>query len=330
MAEVAMRMRQVAFAQDIELPSAVGAVETCVRNWERGTYAPSAVYQGILVAVYGMTRPSLGLPEEREARAVDAERWGRIFKQYYAWTVRRVRFCVKDHALAEDLASEVFVRVGKSLHEIRSDDDHLHGYLAMLVRYAVSDHIRSKRVQRELLALPADDVQHNDPAGTDALSMPEAFVSERVDLVRLLRLLPEQQRQVLALKVFEGLNGNQIAVQLDMSPATVSRRYTEAVTTLRQHLTGEQVPPPEQTPADQWALTAWSALRAAAASGQRFTARDLVDRYGVPEPGSYFQWRPLFEEMKADGLIQRAGYAQGKRQAWIGTADQASLTAVAA
>ncbi|WP_158795136.1 sigma-70 family RNA polymerase sigma factor [Streptomyces sp. NRRL S-337] len=329
-AQLVMRMRQVAFAQGIELASKANAVETCVRNWERGKYVPNAVYQGILIEVYQMTREELGLPEERVAQAIDAERWGRIFEKYHVWTLRRIRFSVQDHALAEDLASEVFERIGKNLHNLQTEDDALHGYLAVQVRWVIADHLRSKRVQRELLALPADeDMPRHDPVATDALSQPETFVLDRADLEGMLGLLPDQQRSVVALRVFHGLNMNQIAVQLGMSQSTVWRRYTEGIATLRRHLEGGQAPEPV-TAEREWTVQARAALLAAASSGRRFTIRDLIYQYGAPEPDTYFQWRPLFEELKDDGVIQRAGYAHGKRQAWIGIAEEPAAMAVAA
>ncbi|MEC4015229.1 sigma-70 family RNA polymerase sigma factor [Streptomyces sp. H27-D2] len=328
--QLVMRMRQVAMAQGIELASKVGAVETCVRNWERGKYAPSAVYQGVLLEVYGTSRESLGLPEEQAARDIDAERWGRIFEQYYTWVLRRIQYSIRDHALAEDLASEVFLKVGKSLHAIVSDDESLHGYMAVQVRWVIADHLRTARVRHEMLAQPADDdAPHHDPVATDDLSMPETYVTQRVDIARLLTLLPEQQRQVFALRILDGLNGNQVAVQMGVSAPTVSRRYAEAVSVVRRHMSGEQAPV-EQSPEAQWMLDAWSAALAEAATGQRFTARHLVERHGLAEPSTPFQWAPLFRQLKDEGVIRPAGYVHGSRRAWVGVSEQSAVLAVAA
>lgn len=57
-----------------------------------------------------------------------------------------------DHALADDLTQETFVRVLRDLHTVRAEDEHLFGWLATIARRVMCDHYRLHRNHRETVA----------------------------------------------------------------------------------------------------------------------------------------------------------------------------------
>jgi hypothetical protein len=69
-----------------------------------------------------------------------------------------------------------------------------------------------------------------------------------------------------------------------------------------------------------WAGQAMLAVEAIARTGRQFTAYDLVECYGLPEPTSVAAWGALFRRAKNAGLIRRVGYEQSRRPETKGSA----------
>lgn len=135
-----------------------------------------------------------------------------------------------DPAAAEDVVQEAFVRV---FSRPPGQDDReasgraLDGYLHRAVRNAALDHLRRRKVAvdkaREaaaaLLQRRAGDARD---AGPDA-----ALVS------RALFDLPVDQREVVVLRVWEGLSFPQIAERVEVPLGTVHSRFRYAMERLR-------------------------------------------------------------------------------------------------
>ena len=58
----------------------------------------------------------------------------------------------------------------------------------------------------------------------------------RTAIESALRRLPEEQREVLALKIWGGLTFDEVASQLGLSPNTAASRYRYALEALRSEL----------------------------------------------------------------------------------------------
>jgi RNA polymerase sigma-70 factor, ECF subfamily len=238
------RLRVEAAAQDVAMPVHDKPIARRVREWERGQTPPDAKYCGLLTAVYGMSRTELGLPVPRDAKPdLDAERWGRIFAQYNGWLVRRLYAKEGDYALAEDLASETFIRVARSLHKVEPESDgSLHRFIAMHARWVTTDHYSSSRMRHE--TLKTDEAGeyangHQDRAAQDDLSMPETLACQLEDFRALVTTLPPVQQRIMALKVLSDLTQQQIAKHLGISPSACSAHVADASAVLRSHLSGQ-------------------------------------------------------------------------------------------
>ncbi|MGE0435221.1 MAG: RNA polymerase sigma factor [Planctomycetota bacterium] len=133
---------------------------------------------------------------------------------------------------AEDALQDVFtglVRVRRSLARV----DNLAGYLVASVRRAA---IRRRR-QPRLAALPDADLTPDapSPAHDGAWSAAGSALLERA-----LAALPDDQREVLALKFEAGLTFADIASALGISPNTAASRYRYALEKLRERMTGSR------------------------------------------------------------------------------------------
>jgi RNA polymerase sigma-70 factor (ECF subfamily) len=133
---------------------------------------------------------------------------------------------------AEDVVQEAFVRFWRSRQ--RATDPA--AYLYACVKHCALDWQRGliRRVRREEAA---------------ARSESEAFFAgplerdeRRAAIENALTGLPQEQREVLVMKIWGGLSFPQIAEALEISANTAASRYRYALTKLRQQLAEEPIP----------------------------------------------------------------------------------------
>jgi RNA polymerase sigma-70 factor, ECF subfamily len=152
--------------------------------------------------------------------------------------VRTFRRLGADAATAEDLAQEVFVRLlrTRAAYEARG---RLAVYLDRVARNVWVDHVRARHARPDAASLDAPArngggaiamiLAHPAAGPVDALSGRDAARA----LVALLAKLPEGERAVLELAVFEGLRYAEIGEALSIPEGTVKSRVFSAVRRLR-------------------------------------------------------------------------------------------------
>ena len=118
-----------------------------------------------------------------------------------------IRSRVADHAAAEDILHDVFLKAHARAAQLQSIDN-LAGWLFMITRNAVIDHYRTVRPHEEFPEhLPAAE---DDPADETSEAMRNAFR-------RMVFELPEPYREALVLTEFEGLTQKALAGRLGIS-----------------------------------------------------------------------------------------------------------------
>jgi RNA polymerase sigma-70 factor (ECF subfamily) len=148
---------------------------------------------------------------------------------------------------------ELYERLGLGLHryalmilaDVAEAEDAVHQVFEALVRRGTSgldapDHYLRRAVRNECLSRLRQR-QTMAAAQTEHLLEPAASVDnpeERLALARALGAVPPDQREVVHLKVFEGLTFNEIAELTSESINTVASRYRYAMVKLRAALNG--------------------------------------------------------------------------------------------
>ncbi|HKD99661.1 MAG TPA: sigma-70 family RNA polymerase sigma factor [Planctomycetota bacterium] len=152
--------------------------------------------------------------------------------------VRTFRRLGADPSTAEDLAQEVFVRLlrTRAAYEARG---RLAVYLDRVARNVWVDHVRARVARPEASSIDAPAAS-GDGAIAMILAHPGAGPAEALSgrdaaraLAALLAKLPEGERAVLELAVFEGLRYAEIADELSIPEGTVKSRVFSAVRRLR-------------------------------------------------------------------------------------------------
>ena len=160
-----------------------------------------------------------------QAKALDSKAIAALFEYYYPKIYRYFYYRLRANEDAEDLASEVFVKVVRS---IRHQAGNFEAWLYMIAKNTLTDYYRRKGVRREntmdetiLEAMPDDKRPVNDP-----------FAQE--ELKKNISRLSEEQQQVILLKFIEGFDNAKIAEIMGKTIGAVKALQFRALANLRE------------------------------------------------------------------------------------------------
>jgi RNA polymerase sigma-70 factor, ECF subfamily len=118
-----------------------------------------------------------------------------------------IRTRVRDHAAAEDILQDVFLKAYKSSDQLQSTDK-IEGWLFLITRNAVIDYFRKQKSSDEL---PEDlAAETNEPGVENAEAL-------RVAFRKMVFSLPEPYREAIVLTEFEGLTQKELSERLGIS-----------------------------------------------------------------------------------------------------------------
>ena len=147
---------------------------------------------------------------------------------------RVIQRYVRDASTVDDLYQEVSLKVLRRIDSVR-EQAALRGWLFQLARNACLDYLR----REDRRQAGASDLLGDRPAQGDLGRNPgEQFLSrERISAVqRALERLPESQREVIRLRIEEGLDHEAIAARLHISRQAVEVRLCRGRATLKDQL----------------------------------------------------------------------------------------------
>lgn len=165
----------------------------------------------------------------REAVSQLLERHTRRVRDY-------VRMLVKDNDVADDLTQEVLIKVVKVLDEGRyTDKGRFLPWVLRIAHNRVLDYFRASKQVKTV---------NESSAGFDILgsknlaepSIEDQLISEQQakEVRALVELLPEEQREVVKMRYYEGLSFKEIAEHTGVSINTALGRMRYALINMRQ------------------------------------------------------------------------------------------------
>ena len=151
-----------------------------------------------------------------------------FFHQHYAPLSYFAYRLVEDKLLAEEMASEAFIKLWEHREKFTTPA-YLKNWLYNTVRNAAIDHLR--KVKR--LRVSTDGLQSHEQVEQSVLH--RLIATETLQqVVRTLAQLPPKCRQVFRLYYFQGLTHGEIAQALNISPHTVKNQRNKAVRILKE------------------------------------------------------------------------------------------------
>jgi RNA polymerase sigma-70 factor, ECF subfamily len=147
---------------------------------------------------------------------------------------RTIQRYVRDSASTDDVFQEVSLKVLRRIDSVR-DPGALRGWLFQLARNACLDYLRREDRRQ---SLSHEHLGEHTASGELGRNPGEQFLSrERLDAVRrALYQLPISQREVLLLRIDEGLDHEAIAARLGISRQAVEVRLCRGRASLKEQL----------------------------------------------------------------------------------------------
>ncbi len=139
----------------------------------------------------------------------------------------------RNHAEAEDLVQETYVRAMPAMNRLRSESN-VKGWLFKILRNAWLNHLRKRRSGPEVAWSDMEDNSVKEIAEPSKDSYHTLVSKMEGEQVRTaIQALPPKFREIILLREFEELSYDQIASLLDCPVGTVMSRLARARSKLR-------------------------------------------------------------------------------------------------
>jgi RNA polymerase sigma-70 factor, ECF subfamily len=164
------------------------------------------------------------------AQKGDAQVIGMLYEQYRTGIFRYLYYRVGDQQTAEDLTSEVFVRMLRFLPAYRPQNVAFQAWLFQIARNLAIDHHRQMLV-RNPVRLEEDLIAGNDDP---AVATEHGLTSQ--SLRKALSRLTDEQRDVIVMRFVSAMPIAEVAQALHKSEAAIKGLQRRALVALRQTL----------------------------------------------------------------------------------------------
>ncbi|MHC4544638.1 MAG: RNA polymerase sigma factor [Planctomycetota bacterium] len=160
----------------------------------------------------------------------------RLYRRHYDAVFRYCVHRLFERATAEDVTSDVFLKVVENIHRYKGTEKQFRNWLYKIATNAVNDHLRKTARRNGLLKGTCRQVG-SQVADCQA---PEVQLAENLALLReaVFSLKPRYQT-IITLRFFENLKLTEIAEVLGSSPGTVRSQLARALAKLRKVLSIE-------------------------------------------------------------------------------------------
>lgn len=166
----------------------------------------------------------------RNLSRADAER---VYAEYAAPVFNFLFYKLGDKYAAEDLTSDVFVKVIQKYDRYNAQKGELKTWVFTVARNTLKDYFKTKR-NRETLSLDTDEFYDLPSDGGT-----EDAVLRRMEAARLigaLKCLNDRERDIISLKYGAGLRNKDIAAQCGLTEKNVGVILVRAIKKLRNQM----------------------------------------------------------------------------------------------
>lgn len=165
-------------------------------------------------------------------RNLDSQSIGAVYDQYFPEVFRYVRYRINDDAIAEDIASDVFVRLLEASQKRRGPDTNIKGWLIATASNVVNDHLR-RQYRR-----PTEALSDAMPDGSSSVHAEIDSREQNREVRFAYTQLTSEQQDVLALRFGQGYSLEETATFMKKKVNAVKALQFRALATL-QRLIGE-------------------------------------------------------------------------------------------
>ncbi len=158
-------------------------------------------------------------------RASDHRAFEEVFQTFYDPLLGYALYLLKDRSIALDVVQEAFMKLWERRDTLNPNKS-MKSLLYMIVRNLSLNHHRDTTSREAKLKDAGDDIAMHKPSAPD-----DAFAGSALkdQLDKWIESLPERQREALVLSRFQGLNHQEVAAVMDVSPRTVNNHLVRAL-----------------------------------------------------------------------------------------------------
>jgi RNA polymerase sigma-70 factor (sigma-E family) len=181
-----------------------------------------------LACLYGVL-PTAETVEVTSAKARAVDSLAELYIRHAPAGFRLALLLTGDHALAEDLVQDAFVRVVGRLGHVRNAAS-FDAYLRRTIVNLTKNTWRRRALERAHGAAHAP--------GADAIEAADGAIIERIEVLDGLRSLSERQRTAIVLRFYEDLPEDEIAAIMGCPTGTVRSLVSRGVAAMRDQIGG--------------------------------------------------------------------------------------------
>ena len=150
-----------------------------------------------------------------------------LYTQYYSKVMGYIHARIRNRMDAEDLCADVFEKVQRKLPDFDPSKASVSTWIFTITRNTVIDHYRRSRPSEEL-----------DENLSDNIELDEGLLNSETlhELASALRSLPEEMRDIIVLRYYDGKPLTEIAAMMGLSYGAVKLRHQSALVKLRKVL----------------------------------------------------------------------------------------------
>lgn len=171
-----------------------------------------------------------GRQELKKVPQLDAQTIGAVYDQYFSEVYRYVLYRIGDPVLAEDIASDVFIRLLEAVKNGRAPQTNLKGWLIGTASHVVMDHMRKKyRRPEEEISDSLPDLKPGPASEVDQREQNRMVQSAYAQLTA-------DQQHVLALRFGQGYSLEETATFMNKNVNAVKALQFRALTALQREI----------------------------------------------------------------------------------------------
>jgi len=163
-------------------------------------------------------------------RNLDSQVIGAVYDKYFPEVYRYVRYRLNDEQVAEDIASDVFVRMLEAIQNNHGPQTNLKAWLLSTASHIIADHLR-RAYRRPTEALP-ENLLDLTSAPHDEFDRRQ----QRRDFQQAYTQLTPEQQHVLALRFGQGYSLEETASALNKNVNAVKALQFRALAALQRNI----------------------------------------------------------------------------------------------
>ena len=189
--------------------------------------------QNSISSGWGIAYSMTNYEEQRELNGLqelDSQVISAVFDRYFSDVYRFVFYRISNEQVAEDIASDVFVRLLEAVKKRRGPQSNIKGWLLATASHAVADHLRN--AYRRPIEVLSDSMPDHASSLTD-----EIDYRQQTDSVReaYAQLTPDQQN-VLALRFGSGYSLEETATVMQKNINAIKALQFRALQALHRNI----------------------------------------------------------------------------------------------